>query len=111
MPLQVGLYRHETDEIFILQKGDRWCFSSGSIQEYTVSSVFEDPKAHKIYRIHGYGDTVLTQKDYETVILDEVEYTLSKSWIPTFNNIVNEDVKECLDSSDPFFVKYSKHEE
>lgn len=114
LPLQVGDYYFNSRYITIFQKGQRFCFWGGSGQQHSIASIFEDPRNLNMYRIHGYGNIELVQKDYETLLFGGSEYKLAEQdELPTIDNASDQDVQRCLESSDPFLVRqsYSPDEE
>lgn len=107
LPLQIGTYSFASNYITIYQKGSRFCFMGFDAHRYTIASAFEDPGAVNVYRIHGYGNTTLIQKDYETIVFGGTEYKSDDSYrLPTIDRIDDQDVQRCLESSEPFHTQY-----
>jgi hypothetical protein len=107
LPIQVGDYQLGSYYIGIFKRGERFCFWGGSIQQHSVASIFEDPRKSNVYRIHGYGNLALIQKDYETLLFEDSEYKMADQLeLPNVDNIEDEDIQRCLESSEPFLVRH-----
>jgi hypothetical protein len=100
--LQPGDYYVATAySIGVFQREDRICILVSSRNGVNIASVYIDPNNPDIYRVHGYRDWVLQQKDFRTVVFNDMEYKVDEGFgIPE----PSENVQQCLNSVDPFFM-------
>jgi hypothetical protein len=103
LPLQPGEYFYASAyTINIFQRGDRFCIWVISRNGVNTASVFEDSNFHNVYRVHGYPDWSLQQKDYKTIKFGDLEYQIKDGLgLPESSD----KVEDCLDSNEPFFIQ------
>ncbi|WP_198807090.1 hypothetical protein [Leptolyngbya sp. BL0902] len=108
LPLQVGNYESGSRYITLFKRGDRFCFLGSTARGSSIASIFEDPKGKNVYRINGFGNAQLIQKDYETLFFGGGNYELSADQreLPTIDNTNDQDIRQCLESSEPFLIRY-----
>lgn len=113
LPIQVGNYASGSRYITIFKKEERFCFLGYSIYGYSIASIFEEPDKENMYRLHGYGNTELIQKDYETLFFGGGDYELDADQreLPTVDGIDDQDIQRCLETSEPFFISHPSESE
>ncbi|MBW4681366.1 MAG: hypothetical protein KME19_14800 [Microcoleus vaginatus WJT46-NPBG5] len=106
-PLQDGVYRVGSRYIQIAQQNERICFRGFSMRGATIASVEPDPERPDFYIINGLDNTVLTQQDIDTLLIGPINRLLKYPADYEFPRDLDEDLQECLNSTEPFYKQIS----